>query len=161
MIEIEARVVAVEAGYAWVEAERRSGCSHCSSSTSCGVASLGKAFGVRQQRLCLPDTLGVRTGENIVIGLSEQRLVAAAAMAYMLPLFLMIGTALVSAALGYGQGALALSSLVGLAGGLWLVQHRFGSRRAIARYQPVILERPQLSEHTLEFKTPNTGANHE
>ena len=161
MIEIQARVVAVESGFAWVESERRSGCSHCTSSGSCGVSSLGKLFAVRKQRIRLPDPLGVRTGEDVVLGLSERRLVAAAAVAYMLPLCTMIGTALLGASLGYGQGAVASSSLAGLAGGLWLVKRRSGSGQAIAHYQPVILGRQPLSERSVEFKTRNAGENHE
>jgi sigma-E factor negative regulatory protein RseC len=161
MIETPARVVAVEPGYAWVESGRRSSCSHCAGGDSCGVSSLGKLFAVRTQRMRLPDPLGLRTGEDVVIGLSEQRLVVAAAVAYMLPLFTMITAALAGAHLGQGQLAPALSSLAGLAGGLWLVKHRSGRRRVMARYRPVITGRPPLGEHTIEFKTRNTGVEHE
>lgn len=161
MIEIQARVVAVEPGYAWVESERRSGCSHCTSSDRCGVSSLGKLFAIRKQRIRLPDPLGVRTGEDVVLGLSEQRLVAAAAVAYMLPLCSMIGTALFGASLGYGQGAVALASLAGLVGGLWLVKRRSVGGQASARYQPVILGHQPLGERTIELKPRTAGANHE
>lgn len=161
MIETQARVVAVESGYAWVESERRSGCSHCTNTESCGVSSLSKLFGVRIQRMRLPNPLGVRSGEDVVIGLSERRLVAAAAVAYLLPLFAMIGAALLSDYFGLGQGMLALSSLVGLIGGLWLVKRCSGNRTTRTRYQPVILGRQRSDECTIEFKPENTGVNHE
>lgn len=161
MIETQARVVAVESGYAWVESERRSGCSHCASSEGCGVSVLGKLFAGRTQRMRLADPLGLHAGEEVVIGLSEQRLVAAAALAYLLPLGAMIGMALLSAALGYGQGMLALSSLAGLGAGLWLVKDRAGGRRTPAHYRPVILGRLHLSAGTIEFKPRNTGVHHE
>jgi len=161
MIEIQARVVAVEPGYAWVESERRSGCSHCTSSDSCGVSSLGEFFAIRKQRTRLPDPLGVRTGEEVVLGLSEQRLVAAAAVVYMLPLCAMIGAALLGASLGYGQSAVALASLAGLIGGLWLVKSRSVGGQASARYQPVILGHQPLSKHTVDLKPRTAGANHE
>ncbi len=161
MIETQARVVAVEPGYAWVESERRSGCSHCTSSASCGVSTLSKLFGARRQRLRLADSLGVRTGEDIVIGLSEQRLLAAATVAYLLPLFTMIGAALLSAHLGHGQGVLALSSLLGLGGGLWLVRRHSVNSQAIAGCQPVMLKRRHSGECTIEFKPRNTGVHHE
>lgn len=161
MIEIQARVVAVESGYAWVESERRSGCSHCASADTCGVSSLSKLFGVRKQRMRLADPLGVGNGEEIVIGLSEQRLVAAAAVAYMLPLLAMIATTLLSACLGQSPATLAVSSLLGLAGGLFLVRRRLGGGQVLAHYQPVILGRPRSGARSVEFKTRITGVNHE
>jgi len=161
MIETQARVVAVEPGYAWIESERRSGCSHCTSNDSCGVSSLSKLFSVRQTRLRLPDPLGVHAGDNVVIGLSEQRLVAAAAVAYMLPLFAMIAIALFGARLGYGQGALVLSSFAGLAAGLWLVKNYANARGQSRRFQPLLLRRQAIGESTIEFKPATTGENHE
>ncbi len=161
MIETQARVVAVESGYAWVESERRSGCSQCTSSGSCGVSSLDKLFGARSQRMRLANPLGVRSGEDVVIGLSEKRLVAAAAAAYLLPLFAMIGAALLSDYYGQGQGVLALSSLVGLMAGLWLVKRRSGYRTALARFQPVILGRRDAGECTIDVKSIKAGVNHE
>jgi len=161
MLETQAKVVAVEPGYAWVESERRSGCSHCTGSDNCGVASLGKSFGVRRHRMRVPDPLGVQPGENIIIGLSERRLVAAAASAYLLPLVAMIAMALFSARLGYGQGALAVSSLAGLAGGLGWLRHRAGSARALGGYRPVILKRLPASAGVVELKPETIGVNHE
>jgi sigma-E factor negative regulatory protein RseC len=161
MIEMQARVVSVEPGYAWIESERRSACGQCSVGDTCGVSSVGKLFGVRTQRMRLPDPLGVQAGDDIIVGLSEKRLAAAAAVTYMLPLVSMIGMALLSASLDSGQGAVALSSLGGLLGGLWLVRRRWGAGQAIAHYRPVILRRPTWSERTVEFKTRNAGVNHE
>jgi sigma-E factor negative regulatory protein RseC len=161
MMETRARVIRVEPGYAWVESERRSGCSHCGSRESCGVSSLGKLFAVRIQRTRLPDPLGVQTGEDVVLGLSEQRLVAAASIAYMLPVFIMIATALLSSGLGHGQGSVAMSSVVGLIGGLWLVRHLSCRKLSFARYQPVILRRQRADEFAIELKPRNTGVHHE
>ena len=72
MIETQARVTAVEPGYAWIESEQRSGCSHCSSSASCGVSTLSKLFRVQRLRLRLPDPLVVQPVDEVVIGLSER-----------------------------------------------------------------------------------------
>ena len=161
MMETRARVIRVEAGYAWVESERRSGCSHCGSRESCGVSALGKLFAVRTQRMRLPDPLGVQTGEDVVVGLSERRLVGAASVAYMLPVLVMIGMALLSASLGHGQGSAAVSSVVGLLGGLGLVRHLSGRQLSFAHYQPVILRKQRADEHTIELKPRNAGVDHE
>lgn len=151
MIEARARVVAIEGDYAWVESERTSGCSHCSSGDTCGVSSLGKIFGSRRMRMRLDAPAGLRAGEAVVIGLSERRLVGAAAAAYMLPLLIMIGIALLGESLGLGQGAVMAASLAGLGAGLWAVRRSVRARR----YQPVILRERGATERTLEFE-PDT-----
>jgi hypothetical protein len=75
----------------------------------------------------------------------------------------MIAMALFAAQLGYGQGTVALSSLAGLAGGLWLLGRRLGIGRAVSDYRPVMLRCQRHGERTIEFnpETKTTGANHE
>jgi len=152
MIETQAIVVAVEPGYAWVESERRSACSHCESGSSCGVSSLGKLFGVKRNRMRLGDPIGVHAGDAVVIGLSEQRLLRAAALAYMLPLLVMLAIAVLSAQLGYSQAMTVVASLLGLAGGLWLARQR--SRRTAAGdlYNAVLLRRTVVAKLDIVFE---------
>lgn len=161
MIETPARVTAVEPGYAWIESEQRSGCSHCSSSASCGVSTLSKLFRVQRLRLRLPDPLGVQPGDAVVIGLSERRLVTAAAFAYMLPLLTMIGVALLAVQLGQGQGTLALLSLSGLFFGLWLVKYRASRQSINQRYLPVMLKKQYAGLCNFECESAVKGVNHE
>lgn len=153
MLESQARVTAVEPGYAWIESERRSGCSQCGSSGSCGVSSLSKLFGVQRITLRLPDTLGVQTGDDVIIGLSERQMVTAAAVAYMLPLLIMIVIALAGVHLGYGQASLALLSFIGLVAGLWLARHRAKGAMISHRYLPVMLEKQVAGECNVKIKT--------
>ena len=150
MIETQATVVAVEPGYAWVESERRSSCSQCGTHDSCGVSTLGKAFGIGRNRMRLVDPLGVEAGDAVVIGLSEQHLVGAAAVAYMLPMLAMIAAGVLATRLGYGQPVTVLLSLLGLAGGLWLVRRR--GRRAGDLYNPVLLRRASYAEVHIAFE---------
>jgi sigma-E factor negative regulatory protein RseC len=125
------------------------------------VSSLGKLFGVRRLHMRLPDPLGMQPGDEVVIGLSERRLVAAALAAYMLPLLLMIAIALLGAQLGYGQLTVALSSFAGLAAGLWLVKARANRQGAADSYQPVLLRQQAAGECSIEFEPLVRGAKHE
>lgn len=152
MIETQAIVVAVEPGYAWVESERRSACSHCESGSSCGVSSLGKLFGVSRNRMRLDDPVGVREGDAVVIGLSEQHLLRAAALAYMLPLLVMLVVGLLSAQLGYSQAMTVVASLLGLAGGLWLVRQRSRRTAGGGLYNPILLRRTAVAELDITFE---------
>jgi len=145
MIESQARVVAVEPGYAWVESERRSACAQCSSGDSCGVSSLGKVFEGRSMRMRLADPIGLQPGEELMIGLAEQQLLSAATTVYLLPLLAMIALAVGATEAGFGQAGIALISLGGLGGGLWLAgrlpRRRPTQGQAESDCQPVILRR--------------------
>jgi sigma-E factor negative regulatory protein RseC len=161
MIETQARVTAVEPGYAWVESERQGGCSQCSTAGSCGVSSLSKLFGVKQVRMRLPDTVGLAPGDDVVIGLSERRLVTAAAAVYLFPLLSAILLALLGVHLGQGQGALALLSIAGFIAGMWLVKHRAEQSAVAHRYLPVLLGKQPAGLCTIELKPVFKGVHHE
>jgi sigma-E factor negative regulatory protein RseC len=161
MIETQARVTVVEPGYAWIESERRSGCSQCSSSDGCGVSTLSQLFGSQHIRMRLSDPLGVQAGDDVIIGLSERRLVTAAAVVYMVPLLIMIVIALAGVHLGYGQGALVLLSVTGLLTGLWLVRYRAGRETLNHRYLPVMLRKQPAGSCQFITETEFKGVHHE
>ena len=98
MLEAHATVQAVEPGYAWVESERQSACGGCASSARCGVSTVAKLVD-RRLRIRLRDPLGVRPGESVVIGVSEERLLGVAAVVYLVPLFAMVACALAASAM--------------------------------------------------------------
>ncbi|QLQ30965.1 MAG: SoxR reducing system RseC family protein [Candidatus Thiothrix singaporensis] len=51
---------------------RRSACSTCGSQSGCSTSSLSKLFGIRQQRIRLPNTFSSRIGEQVVIGVEDR-----------------------------------------------------------------------------------------
>jgi sigma-E factor negative regulatory protein RseC len=161
VLEAQARVVAVEPGYVWVESERRSACGQCDSGGSCGVSTLGKLFGGRSVHLRVADPLGVRAGDDVVIGLSERGLVAAALAAYLLPLAAMLAAALLGARLGYGQLAQAVLSVAGLVAGLWLARLRGRGTTGAGAVRPVLLRRQCDEECVIQFKPAVKGVHHD
>lgn len=152
-METRATVIAVEPGFAWVESRRRSSCSHCGTQDSCGVAALDRAFGAGRNRMRLADPLGVCAGEAVIIGLSERHLVAAAALAYLLPLLTMIAGGLLAAQLGYGQIGSVVLSVAGLAVGLWLVHRRGRSAAGGGLYAPTLLRRAAGDDIHIPFES--------
>ena len=145
MIEEHAVVVAVEAGIAEVEIQRRSGCNACSARAACGVSLLDRVLGRRPQRLVLTNKLDAAQGEEIIIGMPEGALLKAALAAYMLPLFALLGGALIGEQLSYTlNGGQALSLLGGLSGLVFgLIGTRLYSRRLAndPRWRAVMLRR--------------------
>ena len=140
MLEAHATVQAVEPGYAWVESERQSACGACASSARCGVSTVAKLVD-RRLRIRLRDPFGVRPGESVVIGVSEERLLGVAAVVYLVPLFGMVACALVASAMVEADAAAPLGAVIGLASSLGWLRFRRGSDFRRERYQPVILRR--------------------
>ena len=152
MIEAAATVIATEAGYAWLETKRESACGHCAASPSCGASTLGKMLGARPGRLRVADTLALRAGERVVIGIPEERLLGAAFRAYLVPLLWMVGAALAGVQLGFSQWGIGLCSLAALAAGLaWPGMRR---RSAAADVEPVLLRRVHDGEREVRVNAP-------
>ena len=120
MIEEGATVVDVAEGFVWVETRRRSACGHCDSAETCGTSALAKLFGERRNRLRIDDPVGLRTGDQVVIGIANGALVRASLTAYLLPLIVLVTAAGIGTALQLAEGAVALLGLAGLGSGLWL-----------------------------------------
>jgi len=143
MIEEQARVISTELGHAWVETQRRSTCGTCAANKGCGTSVIAKVVGNRRSRVRAIDPLGVRLGDEVVVGIEESALVRGSLAVYTVPLLAMLVTAVLARWLwpAAGEPLVVLAGLGGLAGGLlWLrlFAHRVSADR---RYQPVILRR--------------------
>lgn len=139
MIETEAKVVAVEPGYVWVETERKSACGHCAEAAQCGVSAIGKLVGGGPVRMRVLDPVGAEVDQTLVLGLSEEALVGAAAVSYMVPLLVMIGAVAVSVHFGAGDGIAFMSGVAGLIAGFYAVRWRLKRGLSGPTFQPVIL----------------------
>ncbi len=122
MLEARGRVVAVEDGQAWVERVRQSACGSCASKGHCGTALLGDALMGQGQvsRVLALDTLGVKVGEEVIVGLPEEGMLRGSLLLYGLPLLGLIGGMLAMQPLGEGWALLA--GIVGLLLGLACVR---------------------------------------
>ena len=115
MIEERGRVVAREGDAVWVETLRRRTCDGCSARHGCGHRLLDSArSGARARVRALVDGEPPEPGATVVVGIPEGALLRAAAMAYLLPVILLLAGALAGAWIA-PQGSLpALVGLVGL-----------------------------------------------
>ena len=127
MIEESVTVLAVEeAGRAWVEAERRSACDSCSLKSGCGTGVLSRLMRGRRSRVQVIDDIGVRPGEQVVVGIPEGTMVRGSLAMYAVPLLALIAGALLGDALATGASDLAeiLGGLAGMALGIsWLKRY--------------------------------------
>ncbi len=150
MIEERAKVVSVEAGFAWVETQRTSTCGSCSANKGCGTGVVAKVVGQRLSRVRAINTIGANVGDEIIIGLHDQALVRGSFAVYAVPLIVMLLMAMAGDLLGselqlsFKEGLTVIFGLAGLGlGFLWV--RRFSLQIADdVRYQPVILRHNQV-----------------
>lgn len=116
MIEQSGQVSRVEGSAAWITC-RPAQCRACMEGRGCGAG----VFTALQNRRCstirVSDAAGLRPGEQVVLGLDERRLLAAAARLYGLPLLGLIGGVLAGALAGGAANdtAVLIGALAGLA----------------------------------------------
>lgn len=145
MNETPAVVARAEAGYAVVEARPAAGCGRCEAAGGCASAGLGRLFSAAPRRFRVRNPLGARPGEQVVLAVREGALLGAAATAYGLPLLLLLGGAMLGAALAASPGLRDLYAAAGAAAGLAAgvagarLIHALG--RGDPRFEPHILRR--------------------
>lgn len=92
MITETATVIAIDNDVVTVSASVKTGCSQCQASTDCGTSAVAKAFTPRQQTLTMRSPLPVAIGEQVVIGIPEQKVLLASSLVYIVPLLTLIGS---------------------------------------------------------------------
>ena len=157
MIEETATVVAATPDHIWVEARARSACSSCGTQDSCATSSVSKLFGMRRQQLRLPNQFASSVGEQVIIGVEDQVMVTASLAAYILPVVLMLGAAIIADVQGMSDKQQAGIALLGLLLGLLGAGVLTSNRRMNRYFQPQLLRRVDtFTLRPIEFK-PFTG----
>ncbi|NWG29939.1 MAG: SoxR reducing system RseC family protein [Rhodocyclaceae bacterium] len=149
MNQTEAIVVRLEGRYAWVEAAGPgAACGGCAQAGSCGTrmdSAPGQAEGRgrKPMLLRLPNTIGARPGDAVVIRAADGMVLRAVWLAYGIPLLLALGGALAGTALTGSEPVALLGMLAGLGIGVaWLRWRGLEARRN----EPIL---------SLDFKSPS------
>lgn len=126
MNQTEAIVVRLEGGFAWVEAVGPgAACGGCAQSGSCSGAkgaSLDHAAGRKPLLLRLPNTIGARPGDAVVIHAADGMVLRAVWLAYGIPLLLALAGALGVTALTGSEPLALVGLLLGLGVGMLLLR---------------------------------------
>lgn len=147
MIEESAKVIAVEGDLAEVLCLRRSACGGCGEGDSCALSLIDRYFNRQPLALRLVNSVAARPGDEVVVGIPDGTLIRTAAIAYLLPLLMLLfgascGIWLEALVMPGGSQALTLvGGLVGLVGGL-RGSAAFSARQGRdQRFQPRLLRR--------------------
>lgn len=136
MVEEIATVVAVEPEGVWLTTRPAGSCHSCHASTDCGSGIVAKTFTPRQQRFFVNTSLSLLPGEQVRVGISEQGLVLAAVMVYLMPLCLMLACMLIMQWLWQpSEGLLLFVAFIAASGGFFLA--RLYNNKVQAKHEQV------------------------
>ncbi len=156
MLEEEAVVVALKGELAEVEATPRSACGACSARKGCGTSLVASFLPGRRRRFLARNPVAAQPGERVVVGFDENALQLASLLLYLVPLFGLIGGALLGRALATrlasadGELLSILLGAGGLAFALWQVRRWTSGLEG--RFRAVVLRR--LGPATVALELP-------
>lgn len=123
----EAVVERVEGGNVWIRADGRyPACGACERHKRCqGVASLlDQSAGATGQLLCLPNLIGARAGDAVLVEACDGDVGRAAWRAYGIPLLLAMAGAMAGKLSGGGDLHAGVGLLLGLLAGFFLLRRK-------------------------------------
>lgn len=138
LVAAEATVIGREGRMLVLAPHRTAGCSTCGVAASCGTAALTRLLGTSAAPIRVVTDLDLPIGSRVRLGMREGNIIAAAALAYLVPVVAMVGAAAAAAALGTAEAGVGLAALSGLGLG-YLAVRRLGSGSSL---DPVLLEAP-------------------
>lgn len=105
MNEVRAIVLGVSGDEAEISPVGNLGCSHCHSGKGCGSGRLAQMFcSNKPRRFTAVNSARARAGDEVNVVLPQGELLRSSVLMYLLPLLLLLGGAMLGAALG-GDGA--------------------------------------------------------
>lgn len=153
MVEEHATVIDCEGDYVWVQTHRQSSCGHCSVKNGCGTQILSKVLGNKTNPVRCLNSLAIRTGDRVVIGMEESALLTGSLLVYFLPLVSMIVLAAVSifaSKIGWSEGGdltVIIASGLGLYLGMIIANHLTRTVAQKSRYEPVVLKKLDANDY--------------
>lgn len=146
LAEETAIVSFIEGNYAFLETGgAESSCNKCSARSSCGSVTLVKRS---ESHLRIKNSLKLKAGDTVVLGLSTDKLLFGTVLIYLLPLFALF----IFAALGKYLGGELYSSIAGIGGlfiSLFLIRKYVKQTKVIKQFTPKVI-------HKVDFNVPQS-----
>ncbi|WP_395340971.1 SoxR reducing system RseC family protein [Ningiella sp. W23] len=139
MIEEIGKVVAVEPGFAWVETRVKTTCGACAANDNCGTGLVAKAFSPKPEHLRVSTPSPLSIGQSVKIGIPEQHLLSASMWLYLVPVCVLMFSALVFQALVSFEWLVILCSFLCTFASYWIISKRFKSDIRKQEFAPVFL----------------------
>jgi len=129
-------VIALEGDSALLQTQNKLTCASCHVSDSCGNGIIERYFSGKMFETRVKNTLEAKIGDRLVIEMMKSNLTKASVIVYLLPIVLMLISALFGNLLNLSENVLILTSLIGLTLGLVLAGLFNQSVKGNSHYQP-------------------------
>ncbi|GAC33546.1 SoxR reducing system RseC family protein [Paraglaciecola polaris] len=116
----------------------KSTCGSCHAKDNCGTGVIARALANKRDALWLKCDEAVAIGQEVKLGVPEAMLLNASVLVYILPLFSLIGFAIVSSMLFTSEGWVILFSLLG-ATFSFLGVKRYIAKHSKGQFEPMLL----------------------
>lgn len=116
MIEEQALVLSeTKHGYVEVKIHRQSACESCQLKSGCGQSALTKISNRKCIEFSVLNTINAKPGDIVFLSISEQGLLSASLLMFMMPLLMMLGVSIMAKSLlSLSDGMVAISGLLAL-----------------------------------------------
>lgn len=140
MIEEAANVVSVQGKYVEIQMQRQSACSHCELERGCGTGAIGRMLGHRNKPLFIENTLNMKPGDRILLGMPDRSFLKASLLIYGLPLGLLVISTVLAQIVSNGSEVLVpIAAVAGLLGGLF-ISAKLTRKRFARQFNPRVLQ---------------------
>ena len=138
MIEEQALVLSeAKHGYVNVKIHRQSACESCQLKSGCGQSALTKISSNKCIELSVLNTINAKPGDLVSLSISEQGLLSASLLMFMMPLLAMLGVSVFTRSmLAWSDGAVAISGLFSLLFGFAYARYYAQKHSDDERFRP-------------------------
>jgi sigma-E factor negative regulatory protein RseC len=99
-----------------VETQIKSTCGSCEAQSNCGTGAIAKVFATKREKLTFSYQGAISIGQQVKLGIPEQSLLKASSLVYILPIFVLIFSAVL---------AQHILPLIGLTSEIWVIASAF------------------------------------
>ncbi len=143
MIKEIGQVIDIQDGWLFVETAIKSTCNTCSAKSNCGTSTVAQAFSNKSVVNKVKNTLDVKIGDSVEIGIPESSLLQGSFYLYLLPLIVAIVFAIstqfwLSRFIDVQEGHVILATFLGGYTGFWFAKSALG-KSDVDKYQPVLI----------------------
>jgi len=138
MIEEQALVISeAKHGYVNVKIHRQSACESCQLKSGCGQSALTKLSSNKCIEFSVLNTINAKPGDIVFLSISEQGLLSASLLMFMMPLLVMLGASVFAKSiLVWHDGAVALTGLISLLLGFVFARYYARNNLDDERFKP-------------------------
>lgn len=156
MIEEIGTITAVDQDHICVETQIKTTCSGCEANDNCGTGVVAKAFAPKTERLIFRCDAKATVGQKVRLGIPETALLSASLMVYMIPLFVLIVSAVLGQsllpAIGLGHEGFVIGfAFAATAFSFWRIKTHVGRDKS-EKYHPRLLELLPQDPDTIPIK---------